>query len=177
MSALLTQEQVRRRCRDAGFGKMAARVASAIAMCEAPGPMVNGVPTSDFSLVGDQHLANNTWGYSYGGFQVRSLRAHKGTGEYRDEDRLLDVTFNVASAQTIRREQGWEAWSVYRTGMFKAYLQDLYPPPPNTYVVMAGDTLSSIAAKLGGFTWEDLARANGLHTPYTVYIGQHLILP
>jgi hypothetical protein len=152
-----------------------AKIGSAIAMCEAP---AYGAPTpsADFSLVGDIELANATWGYSYGGFQIRSLREQKGTGLFRDEDLLLDPVFNCMSAQTIHDDGGWKQWSTFVSGQYKAYLQDMFPPPPNTYVVLAGDTISGIAASLG-IDWEDLARINNIHSPYTIYIGQYLLLP
>jgi hypothetical protein len=142
-------------------------------MCESPGSL-NNKPASDFSAVGDQELANDTWGYSYGGFQVRSLRSHTGTGKYRDAEKLLDPEFNATSARKIKLNQGWTAWSVYKSGAYKAYLQEIFPPPPNTYVVLSGDTLSKIGYKLN-IPWQDLARWNNIHSPYTIYIGQVLL--
>jgi len=155
--------------------KRNARIGSAIAMVEAPARGAD-VPSADFSKIGDIELANATWGYSYGGFQIRSLRAEKGTGGWRDEELLLDPMFNCMAAQAIQEDSGWKAWSTFVSGQYKAYLQDIFPPPPNTYVVLAGDTLSGIAYTLG-IEWEDLARENNLHSPYTIYIGQHLLLP
>jgi nucleoid-associated protein YgaU len=63
--------------------------------------------------------------------------------------------------------------------MYKAYLQDLYPPPPNTYIVVYGDTLMNITDSIsnGEWTWEELAFANNLTPPFTIYIGQNLFLP
>ena len=174
MTNLLTQGQVYELARKVGFSHANARIASAIALCESPGSL-NNTQASDFDGVGDIELANSKWGYSYGGFQIRSLREHKGTGKYRDEERLLEPEFNARSARIIKRSQGWRAWSVYQSGAYKAYLQDLYPPPPNTYIVLSGDTLSKIGYKLG-INWADLARWNNLHSPYTIYIGQVLLL-
>ena len=144
-------------------------------MCEAP-RVVDGVPFSDFSAIGDQNLADDVWGYSYGGFQIRSLRDQKGTGGIRDENRLLEPRFNARSALAIRRSQGWNAWTTYTSGMFKAYLQDIYPPAPNTYVVIAGDTLSLIGSRLG-IPWEEIARLNNIVSPYRLQIGQVIRLP
>lgn len=159
-----------------------AKIGAAISLCEAPGGRyADGEFRARVLAIGDQELANSTWGYSYGLFQIRSLRSEKGTGGIRDEDRLLDPVFNCTSAVAIRRAWGgsWRAWATYTSGAYKAYLQDLYPPPPNTYVVVSGDTLGSIALKLSGgqWTWQDLAMLNNLHSPYTIYINQHLILP
>lgn len=171
----LTQPEVVDLLRAVGFKPRAAKVGSAIALCEAP--TFTDPPMSDFGAIGDQDLADDVWGFSYGGFQVRSLRAQQGTGGWRDEDRLLEPRFNCRAAKAIRKDLGWDAWSAYTNGAYRAYLQDLYPPPPNTYIVLAGDTLSSIAAAYGTFMWEDLARTNGLHSPYTIFIGQLLTLP
>ena len=178
MPNLLTQKQVEDLAFEIGFTRDNARIASAIAMCEAP-YLSNGEAFSDFSAIGDQALANATWGYSYGGFQIRSLRADKGSGKIRDELALPDPSFNAYAARRIKLAAGsFSPWSTYVGGQYKAYLQDIFPPPPGSYVVVAGDSLSKIAQKLGNrFTWQDLARTNGLHNPYTVYIGQVLLLP
>ena len=171
---ILTQEQVRRRCRAVGMSKRNARIGSAIAMVEAPARGVEP-PSADFSKIGDQALANEIWGYSYGGFQIRSLREQTGTGGIRDKELLLDPIFNCMSAKAIQEDSGWKAWSTFNSGQYKAYLQDIFPPPPNTYVVLAGDTLSGIAYYYD-MSWEELARINNIHEPYTIYIGQHLLL-
>ncbi len=172
---IFTQDEVRLLLIDVGMGEKNAKIGSAIAMCEAPAYNAD-TPSADFSMIGDIDLADATWGYSYGGFQIRSLRAQKGTGEIRDEDELLRPRFNAKSAKAIKASQGWGAWSTYTSGMYKAYLPEQYPPPPNTYVVVAGDTLSSIGVKLG-VSWEDLARVNNLHSPYRITIGQELVIP
>jgi hypothetical protein len=173
----LTQTGIYILCRKVGFPPRSAKIASAIALCEAP-VWNTDVPKADFSMIGDQDLADETWGFSYGGFQIRSLRAHKGTGLPRDEDRLLRPRFNARSALTIRRQSGWNAWSTYKSGMYKAYLQDLFPPTPGTYIVVAGDSLSKIAAKFGTFTVLELALKNNITGPdYKINIGQVLLLP
>lgn len=172
----LTQDQIVRRLRDRGLGRKMARYGSAIALCEAP--TFTDPPLSNFSLVGDIDLANEKWGYSYGGFQIRSLRAEKGTGGLRDEDVLKTVKGNFDSAVAIFQTHGWSPWSTFRSGMYEAYLPDLFPVPPNIYVVIGGDTLSGIAEKLdGNWTWQDLARLNGLHEPYAIHIGDQLVIP
>lgn len=45
-----------------------------------------------------------------------------------------------------------------------------------TYVVTAGDTLSSIAASFG-VAWTEVAAANNIPAPYTIYRGQKLVIP
>jgi len=53
------------------------------------------------------------------------------------------------------------------------------PPPATggTYTVKAGDTLSSIAKKYSGVSWTDIAKANGIKTPYRITPGQKLKIP
>ena len=46
----------------------------------------------------------------------------------------------------------------------------------STYTVVSGDTLSGIGAKLG-VNWKDIANANGIKSPYTIYPGQKLTIP
>lgn len=41
------------------------------------------------------------------------------------------------------------------------------------YTVCSGDTLSGIGVKLG-VSWQAIARANGIGSPYTIYPGQRL---
>jgi LysM repeat protein/uncharacterized protein YvpB len=48
--------------------------------------------------------------------------------------------------------------------------------PAVYYTVLRGDTIGSIAAKFG-VAWTDLAAANNLSAPYTIYPGQQLFIP
>lgn len=55
------------------------------------------------------------------------------------------------------------------------------PPPPapvqgGHYTVVSGDTLSGIGSKVG-VDWPDIASANGIPAPYTIYPGQVLVVP
>lgn len=49
-------------------------------------------------------------------------------------------------------------------------------PTTSTYTVVAGDSLSKIAAKYN-VDWRDLAKANNIVSPYTIEIGQLLTIP
>lgn len=175
MSKIKTQAETEALCRQAGFSATNARIAAAIAMCEAPA-IVDGRICVDFGAVGDLNLQTDVWGPSYGGFQIRSLKEQTGTGGWRDAEALVRPLFNAKAARHIKRVQGWKAWSTYQSGMYKAYLQDLFPPPPFTYVVVAGDTLSGIGIKLG-IDWRRIAELNHIGAPYPIYIGQNLKLP
>lgn len=174
MVNLFTQDEVRELADRVAFGPRNAKIASAIAMCESAYAQ-DGKSYANADAVGDQDLADSTWGYSYGLFQVRSLRSQKGTGKIRDEERLLDPEFNAKSAHAIFKSQGWNAWSVYTKGMYKAYLQDMFPPPKNAYIVVSGDTLSKIGQKTGT-DWRKLAEWNNIKSPYTIFIGQVILL-
>jgi LysM repeat protein len=44
------------------------------------------------------------------------------------------------------------------------------------YIVQRGDTLYAIARRYGT-TYQRIAAANGLHYPYTIYVGQRLTIP
>lgn len=50
------------------------------------------------------------------------------------------------------------------------------PTEVGTYTVKSGDCLSKIGANLG-VNWRDIANANGIVSPYTIYVGQTLIIP
>jgi nucleoid-associated protein YgaU len=71
------------------------------------------------------------------------------------------------------------SWTTYKNGQYKAFLPKQFPPPPNTYTVISRDTLSGIAARIskGEWIWQELALANGIQPPYTITVGQVLLLP
>ena len=46
----------------------------------------------------------------------------------------------------------------------------------NNYIVKPGDCLSKIGSQLG-VNWRDIANANGITSPYVIYVGQNLIIP
>jgi lysozyme len=48
-------------------------------------------------------------------------------------------------------------------------------PAPAVYIVRPGDTLYAIARRYGT-TYQALAALNGLHYPYTIYVGQRLLI-
>lgn len=54
-----------------------------------------------------------------------------------------------------------------------------YAAPPSygsTYTVQSGDCLSTIADRLGT-SWQSIASANGIYSPYLIYPGQVLTIP
>ena len=44
------------------------------------------------------------------------------------------------------------------------------------YRVKSGDCLSAIGSRLG-VNWKDIASANGIKSPYIIYVGQSLVIP
>ena len=52
-------------------------------------------------------------------------------------------------------------------------VNSLLKPKTTTYTVKKGDTLSAIAAKYGT-TYQEIAKKNGIKSPYTIYPGQKI---
>lgn len=48
--------------------------------------------------------------------------------------------------------------------------------PPGSYTVQSGDSLSRIGVRFG-VPWRDIARINGIGSPYTIRVGQILKVP
>lgn len=95
----------------AGFRGSALSTAVAVAMGESglnPGAS------------GDGHLRNSTWGNSLGLWQIRSLNAKSGTGDWRDASKLTNPMFNAQAAFNISNGgKNFNPWTVYKTGAFK----------------------------------------------------------
>lgn len=79
----------------------------------------------DYDELGDETLANSTWGPSVGLAQIRSLRSQYGTGGYRDQLENLDPLDNLRNARQVFAEQGWGAWSVTHgsSPIYESYLE------------------------------------------------------
>lgn len=45
-----------------------------------------------------------------------------------------------------------------------------------SYTVQSGDTLYSIGQRFG-VSWQSIASSNGIYSPYTIYVGEHLNIP
>lgn len=103
--------------RGAGLGHSSAVTATAIAMAES---------SLNPSAVGDVSLQDGKWGPSIGLWQIRSLKAQKGTGKARDADRLTDPTFNAhAMAQISTGGANFAPWSTYKSGAYRSHLADV----------------------------------------------------
>jgi hypothetical protein len=74
---------------------------------------------------GDTTITNTTWGPSVGLFQIRTVKSQTGTGGERDVTALRSSLDKQAkSAKSIKEGQGWGAWTIYNTGVYRKYLAD-----------------------------------------------------
>jgi nucleoid-associated protein YgaU len=96
---------------------------------------------------------------------------------WQEEDEMSSAEFeqvNRSLGELSGRVQRLEA-EVQRLGGVATA-----PPPPRTYTVRSGDTLSRIAAKLGIADWRRLYEANrGVigSDPNRIFPGQVLVVP
>jgi hypothetical protein len=110
----LTDLQIAAYARKAGFMGDALRTIIAVVLAESGGDPDN---------VGDESLANSTWGPSIGLGQVRSLRAETGTGRPRDATKLTDPAFNLRSAFAISSGgSSFRPWTMFTNGRYKGFL-------------------------------------------------------
>ncbi len=109
----MTPSGVYRLANAAGLSGDAAIIATAIAWAE------SGLNPD---AIGDENLEDEKWGPSCGLWQVRSLRAHAGTGLERDRMRLFDPAFNARSMVTISGGTNWQPWSVFKNGKYRQHL-------------------------------------------------------
>ena len=70
-------------------------------------------------------LEDATWGPSVGLWQIRSLRAERGTGKVRDVTRLKRPAFNARSMASISgKGKNFSPWSTYTSGAYKKHLAE-----------------------------------------------------
>lgn len=79
----------------------------------------------DPGATGDTSLTNGTWGPSMGLSQIRSLNEQRGTGGWRDAERLSDPLFNARAAYAISNGgTNFSPWTVWNEGIYKKYLDE-----------------------------------------------------
>ncbi len=61
--------------------------------------------------------------------------------------------------------------AVAPVGAYRSQAQQ--QPPPSVYKVKAGDTLYSVSWRFG-MDFKQVAKINGIRSPYTIYVGQNL---
>lgn len=179
---LYTRAQVEAAAKIAGWSADDAKIASAIALCEAP-VSKDGIPYADAHAVGDLDRVGELtsdgrhWDASYGVFQVRTIKEESGKGTYRDPLYVKDnLDHQCRAALKVKQLQGFDAWTTYRNGAYKAYLQDIFPPARDEYIVVAGDTFLGIDAKLSLLPGTMQSLNPGVD-PRKLQIGQHLKRP
>ncbi len=98
-----------------GFSPSAATTMTAIAGAES---------SFNDAAVGDVGLENNTWGPSYGLFQVRTLKGQTGTGQNRDINWLSANDMNQVQAayQISHGGTDFTPWSTYTSGAYQRFL-------------------------------------------------------
>lgn len=113
--AKLTAAQIFSDLVGAGFNAAQATVMTAIAFAESGG---------DDAAVGDVGLENNTWGPSYGLFQVRTLKADTGKGTDRDVNALAgnDAAQAKAAYDISHNGSNFTPWTTYTSGKYQQFL-------------------------------------------------------
>ncbi len=89
---------------------------------------------------------------------------------------ILPVVFGCVSQKSIKPVQDIsEAVTEAQTEDRTEAVTDSSTTRLGTYRVRKGDTLYSIAF-LNGLDYRDVARANNISPPYTIYVGQNIVL-
>jgi LysM repeat protein len=160
----LTDKQVAGHVAAGGFAGDDRVVAIAIVLAESRGRT---------DAVGDTTITTDVFGPSIGLFQIRSVKAQKGTGGVRDELANFDPATNARHAHRIFLDAGgFTPWSTFTSGSFRAFLDrargtgggtapSVSPQPGGgaVHVVRAGESLSGIARQ-HGLTLERLRALN-----------------
>lgn len=111
----------------------------------------------DPDAVGDEDLEDEEWGPSVGLWQVRSLRAHLGTGLERDARRLADPEFNARSMAAISGGgEDFSAWTIYRNGTYRDHLDAVRAAATNGGVPMKLVTRAEWGARSANLTALDV---------------------
>ena len=110
-----TPSQIWADLRAAGFNPAQATIMTAVALAESAG--------NDTSL-GDVGIENNTWGPSYGLYQVRTLKADTGRGTDRDVNWLAASDTNQARAawDISRHGADFSPWTTYTRGTYLQFM-------------------------------------------------------
>ena len=110
-----TPAEIYRTLTAAGFSPPRAVVLTAIALAESGG---------DDAAVGDVGLEDNTYGPSFGLFQIRTLKGQTGAGTDRDIAALTGndaaqakAAYDISSGGTVLTP-----WTVYNTGKYRDFL-------------------------------------------------------
>lgn len=139
----------------AGLTHEQAIIATAIAWAESD---------LDPDATGDEGLEDEKWGPSCGLWQVRSLRAHAGTGLERDRFRLMDPAFNARSMVTISGGTNWNPWTVFRNGRYLDHIDAVRAAVEETPVETWHPRAHDASANRAGGSYIGVAPKIVLHT-------------
>lgn len=99
---------------EAGCSASAAPTATAVSMAES-----GGSPSAQ----GDITLMTAQWDWSAGLWQIRGLRAERGTGALRDSVANQAATKNAAAMYTISNGcTDWTPWTTYNIGVYQQFM-------------------------------------------------------
>src|SRR4051812_4551976 len=78
----------------------------------------------DDANLGDVRLEDNTWGPSYGLYQIRTLKAQTNTGQDRDINWLAASDTNQATAAWDISQHGrdFSPWTTFTRGTYQQFL-------------------------------------------------------
>jgi LysM repeat protein len=149
--------------------------------------------------IGDVSLEDATFGPSVGLFQIRSLKADKGSGRTRDELANLDPATNARHARQVFLDAGsrFTPWSTFNSGAHRRFLDRAHDAvagvghggpvshkgadDATVHLIETGETLSGLA-RSHGLTLDQLRVLNpGLfdaahHNGKMIHPGEKVIL-
>lgn len=162
----LAWEEVAQLALSAGLSGQQAVTATAITQPESgrrPGAC------GDRMLAGETTPDGRTWGPSIGLWQIRSVQEERGTGGLRDADRLADPAANAEAMAQIRASDGWQAWSTYSAGSYRAHrdrARDAVasatgdaPPDTESGEDSGGDVAGQLDALTSAAVWKRVLQA------------------
>ncbi|AJT69444.1 hypothetical protein T261_7847 [Streptomyces lydicus] len=138
-----------------GFAGNDIKIAAAVAMAESAG---------DPAAVGDEGLADNKWGPSFGLFQIRSLRHPEQftpPDTFRVAGKLKDPLYNTETAKAIKDAHGWNQWSTFQNGAYRQHMDGgpaNFEPFPGASFFHTGQKSPIIAAMHQRLVAEDCNR-------------------
>lgn len=138
-----TASQIYADARAAGFNAAQATIMTAVALAESAG---------NDTATGDVALENNTWGPSYGLFQVRTLKSATGTGGDRDVNWLAASDANQAKAafDISHHGQDFSPWTTYTRGTYLQFMGQAQAAAGAPTAVLTASSSGSSTGSVGG---------------------------
>lgn len=126
-------------------------------------------PGGDPAKLGDRTLQTAKWGPSVGLWQIRSLKAEKGKGTTRDQDRLTDPAFNAKAMYEISGGgKSFDAWSVTHPKDLAGYARYVAARPGAISAATAAMTGKGAAQAADGVTQLAGVVSDAAQTPIRV---------